>query len=82
VSRSAKVEALQTNPEACVHSIMHGAPNSVTHRQMSLLAKEVSGILEQAQRTSEQATRRSEETLLQPKLLRVEESKRSGLMAS
>jgi len=41
ISRSAKIEALQTNPEGCVHSIMHGAPNSVTHRQMTMLAEEV-----------------------------------------
>jgi chromosome partitioning protein len=41
VSRSAKIEALQTNPEARVHSIMHGAPSSVAHRQMALLAEEV-----------------------------------------
>ena len=41
ISRSAKVEALQTNPESRIHSIMHGAPSSVTHRQMALLAEEV-----------------------------------------
>ena len=46
VSRSAKIEALHTNPEACVHSIMHGAQNSIAHRQMALLADEVLGCLD------------------------------------
>ncbi len=45
LSRSAKIEALQTNPEARVHSIMHGAPTSVAHRQMTLLADEVLSLL-------------------------------------
>ncbi len=46
LSRSAKIEALQTNPEACVHSIMHGAQNSITHRQMTLLSDELLGVLD------------------------------------
>ena len=46
ISRSVKIEALHTNPEARVHSIMHGAPNSVAHRQMGLLANEVLAILD------------------------------------
>jgi chromosome partitioning protein len=41
MSRSAKIEALATNPAARVHSILHGAPQSIAHRQMSLLAGEV-----------------------------------------
>ena len=82
VSRSAKVEALQTNPEACVHSIMHGAPSSVTHRQMSLLANEVSGILDQAQCTAEQATRCTDQSIPQSAVLRVDDSEHSELMAS
>jgi chromosome partitioning protein len=46
ISRSAKIEALHTNPEQCVHSIIHGAKNSIAHRQMALLAEEVLGILD------------------------------------
>ena len=56
VSRSAKVEALQTNPEACVHSIMHGAPTSVTHRQMTLLADEVLEVLQLSQNGADEAS--------------------------
>ena len=82
VSRSAKVEALQTNPEACVHSIMHGAPNSITHRQMSLLASEVSGMLSENQPTAEQATRRTDQSPPQSAVLHVEDSEHSELMAS
>jgi len=47
ISRSAKVEALQTNPEARVHSIMHSAQTSIAHRQMSLLASELLCFLEE-----------------------------------
>ena len=45
LSRSAKVESLHTNPEARVHSILHGAPNSVAHRQMVHLADEALAVL-------------------------------------
>jgi cellulose biosynthesis protein BcsQ len=45
MSRSAKIEALHTNPEARMQSIMHGAPNSVAHRQMAHLADEVLAVL-------------------------------------
>jgi cellulose biosynthesis protein BcsQ len=46
ISRSAKVEALQTNPEGAIHSILHAAPTSVAHRQMTNLAAEVLAILD------------------------------------
>ena len=46
MSRSAKIEALHTNPEARVQSILHGAPKSVAHRQMAHLADEVLAALE------------------------------------
>jgi chromosome partitioning protein len=46
LSRSAKIEALQTNPEIRMQSIMHGAPDSLVHRQMALLASEVLEILD------------------------------------
>jgi cellulose biosynthesis protein BcsQ len=41
VSRSAKVESLYTNPGGRAHSILHGAPGSIVHRQMHQLANEV-----------------------------------------
>jgi chromosome partitioning protein len=82
VSRSAKVEALQTNPEERVHSIMHGASKSVTHRQMTLLAQEVLGILDPSQPPAQETARRIEQPIGQSTVLRVEESKRPGLMAS
>jgi hypothetical protein len=54
ISRSAKIEALQTNPEARVHSILHGAPNSVAHQQMGCLANEVLTILDLSQDAKEE----------------------------
>ena len=57
VSMSAKIEALHTNPEACVRSIMHDAQNSVAHRQMTLLADEVLGVLEPSQHVAEEEPR-------------------------
>lgn len=82
LSRSAKVEALHTNPAASMQSIMHGAPGSVTHRQMSLLASEVLEILDQSRRT-EKATAISTEAPLPPfPGLRVDESEFSRQMAS
>ena len=41
LSSSPKVESLQTNPARAVKSILHGAPTSIVHRQMRLLAEEV-----------------------------------------
>jgi cellulose biosynthesis protein BcsQ len=41
LSSSPKVEALQTNPAHVVQSILHGAPTSIVHRQMRLVAEEV-----------------------------------------
>lgn len=82
VSRSAKVEALQTNPEECVHSIMHGASGSVTHRQMSLLAQEVLKILDLSQPPAQETAPREEQALTPSAALRVDEPERPGLMAS
>jgi chromosome partitioning protein len=82
LSRSAKVEALHTNPEELVHSIMHGAPNSVTHRQMTMLAQEVLGILDLSQPPAQETARREKQALTPSAVLRVDESKRPGLMAS
>ena len=52
ISRSAKIEALQTNPESRVRSIMHSARSSVAHRQMTLLAGEVLDILDRSEHAS------------------------------
>ncbi len=63
ISRSAKIEALQTNPEARVHSIMHGASTSITHRQMAMLAEEVLGVLDLSPHGAEKTTRPTDPTL-------------------
>ena len=41
LSRSHTIEALYTNPEGRAHSILHGAKNSLVHRQMRHLANDV-----------------------------------------
>jgi cellulose biosynthesis protein BcsQ len=41
ISRSPKIESLYTNPDGCAHSILHGAPGSIVHRQMHHLANDV-----------------------------------------
>jgi Flp pilus assembly CpaE family ATPase len=41
LSRSHSIEALYTNPEGRAHSILHGAKNSLVHRQMRHLAQDV-----------------------------------------
>jgi len=41
LSSSPKVESLHTNPARVVQSILHGAPTSIVHRQMRLVAEEV-----------------------------------------
>jgi len=41
LSRSHTIEALYTNPEGRAHSILHGAKNSLVHRQMRHLACDV-----------------------------------------
>jgi cellulose biosynthesis protein BcsQ len=41
ISRSPAVEALGTTPDGCRRSVLHGAPNSVVHRQLHALAREV-----------------------------------------
>ena len=46
ISRSPKIESLYTNPDGCAHSILHGAPGSVVHRQMRHLANDVLGLLD------------------------------------
>jgi Flp pilus assembly CpaE family ATPase len=46
LSRSHRIEALYTNPEGRAHSILHGAPNSLVHRQMRHLAQDVIQLLE------------------------------------
>jgi len=46
LSRSPKVEALTTSGEWRAHSILHGAPGSLVHRQMTHLARDVLRALE------------------------------------
>ena len=46
ISRSPKIESLYTNPDGCAHSILHGAPGSIVHRQMRHLANDVLGFLD------------------------------------
>jgi cellulose biosynthesis protein BcsQ len=41
ISRSPKIESLYTNPCGSAHSILHGAPGSIVHRQMRRLANDV-----------------------------------------
>jgi cellulose biosynthesis protein BcsQ len=41
LSSSPKVESLHTNPAHLVQTILHGAPTSIVHRQMRLVAEEV-----------------------------------------
>jgi cellulose biosynthesis protein BcsQ len=45
VSRSPKVESLYTNPEGRARSILHGARDTLVHRQMSQLAQDVLTLL-------------------------------------
>jgi cellulose biosynthesis protein BcsQ len=46
LSRSPSIEALYTNPEGRAHSILHGAKNSLVHRQMRHLAQDVLATLD------------------------------------
>ncbi|MEM9176626.1 MAG: ParA family protein [Myxococcota bacterium] len=46
ISRSPKVESLYTNPEGRAHAILQGAEQTVVHRQMRQLTREVDGALE------------------------------------
>jgi cellulose biosynthesis protein BcsQ len=41
LSRSHTIEALYTNPDGRAHSILHGAPNSLVHRQMRHLGQDL-----------------------------------------
>ncbi|HZO08396.1 MAG TPA: ParA family protein [Myxococcota bacterium] len=45
VSSSPKVEALLSNPDRVVRSVLHGAPTSLVHRQLRHLAEELLEIL-------------------------------------
>jgi cellulose biosynthesis protein BcsQ len=45
ISSSPKIESLHTNPDRVTRSILHGAPNSLVHRQMQHLAEELLAIL-------------------------------------
>jgi cellulose biosynthesis protein BcsQ len=55
VSSSPKVESLQTNPAHVTQSILHGAPSSIVHRQMRVLADEVLRIVAPAEAPAEAA---------------------------
>jgi cellulose biosynthesis protein BcsQ len=45
LSSSPKVESLHTNPARVAQTILHGAPNSIVHRQMRLVAEDVLAIV-------------------------------------
>ncbi len=47
LSRSPKVESLYTNPDGRAHAILQGASQSVVHRQMLQLTREVDVVLQQ-----------------------------------
>lgn len=49
VSRSPKVESLYTNPEGRAHSVMHGASQSIVHRQLYQLTQEVLALLDETE---------------------------------
>ncbi len=55
LSSSPKVESLHTNPAHLVQSILHGAPTSIVHRQMRLVAEEVLRIVAPAAAPAEAA---------------------------
>ena len=57
ISHSATSEALQIDPGAPLHSVMHGPRRSVTHRQMALLAAEVLRGLDDSQHGEDEAFR-------------------------
>jgi cellulose biosynthesis protein BcsQ len=59
LSRSPKIESLYTNGERRAHSILHGAPGSLVHRQMAHLASDVLRLLE-AEGPAPDADRRRE----------------------
>lgn len=50
ISRSPKVESLYTNPEGRAHAILNGAEQTVVHRQMRQLTREVDTALENRER--------------------------------
>jgi cellulose biosynthesis protein BcsQ len=56
ISGSPKIESLSTNPEGRMMSILHGAPNSIVHRQMHHVAEELLKALDQVSLTSVDAT--------------------------
>jgi cellulose biosynthesis protein BcsQ len=59
LSRSPKIESLYTNGERRAHSILHGAPGSLVHRQMAHLASDVLRLLD-AEGAAPSAERRRE----------------------
>ncbi len=66
LSHSVKIESLHTNPEWHAHSILHGAPGSVVHRQMHGLTLEVLAALERAEVATEAAAPRSDRSAGRP----------------
>ena len=62
LSRSPRVESLHTNPDGRVHSILHGARNSIVHRQMRYLANDVLKTLGGVGRRAAPPNPRSEST--------------------
>jgi chromosome partitioning protein len=46
ISRSPAVEALATSPDGRRRTVLHGAPTSIVHRQLSSLANEVLALLD------------------------------------
>jgi cellulose biosynthesis protein BcsQ len=67
LSHSVKIESLHTNPEWHVHSILHGAPGSVVHRQMHGLTLEVLAALECAEIATEAVAPRCDQNAGQPR---------------
>lgn len=53
ISRSHKIESLCTNPEGRARTVLHGAPTSLIHTQMSDLAREVLATLDNLPRPGE-----------------------------
>jgi chromosome partitioning protein len=53
LSSSPKIESLQTNPARVPKTILHGAPNSIVHRQMRLVAEDVLRIIDPPARAPE-----------------------------
>jgi cellulose biosynthesis protein BcsQ len=67
LSHSPKIESLYTNPEWHAHSILHGAPRSVVHRQMHGLTLEVLAALERAEVETEAVAPRCDQNAGPPR---------------